>query len=254
MSKDRSAAGGNTASVGAFQPGGAAPAVGNRLPSAPRERKPALAALAVLLILAGALATMVLVNRSGNRVSAIEITRTVAAGTKIEPQDMAEVRVAADSSLNYVLYSQAGAVAGRYAGTTLVAGSVLVQQMLGSSQDQALKSGQAMIGFLLKEGQYPAGQLRPGDLIELWQTNGGSSSGTGGTTGGGTGGNQAAPPAYPQKALCQATILASSTSGDSLNLTLAVPDNLVGQLEALAGNVSVALPAIPNTAATTTTG
>ena len=106
MSKDRSAVGGNTASAGAYQPGGMPPAVGNRLPTARRERKPALAALAVLLILAGALATMVLVNRSGNRISAVMMTRTVAAGTKIQRTDMTEVRVAADNNIHYVLLSQ----------------------------------------------------------------------------------------------------------------------------------------------------
>ena len=242
MSKDRSAAGGATASVGAFQGGGHSAAVGSRLPTAPRERKHALAALAVLLILAGALATMILVNRSGNRVSVIEMTHTVAAGTKIQPGDMTEVRVAADNNLHYILFSQADQVAGSYAGTTLVAGSVLVSEMLASQQQQALKNGEAMIGYLFREGQYPVNQLQPGDVVELWQTNGSSSGGTanGNNSAGGNQGNQGTAQNYPQKPLCLATILAATRSGDALDLTLKVPDNLVGELEALAGNVSVA--------------
>ncbi|WP_194891696.1 SAF domain-containing protein [Catenulispora pinisilvae] len=245
MSKDRSSAGGSTASVGAYQPGGQPLAAGNRLPTASRERKPALAALAVLLILAGALATMLLVSRSGNRVSAIEMTHTVAAGTKIEAGDMAEVRVAADDSIHYVLFSQVNQVTGSTAGSTLVAGSLLVSEMLGSPQQQALKSGQAMIGYLFKEGQFPENQLSPGDVVELWQTNGGAAPA------GGNGANNQPAPNYPTKPLCQATILAFSVSGDALDLTLSVPEDLVGQLEALAGNVSVAKAA---SAAPTTTG
>lgn len=226
--------------TGMAQPGGQS-ALGSRLPVARRERKPALAALAVLLILAGALATLVLVNRSGNRVSAIEMTRTVAAGTTIQAGDMTEVQVAVDDNIHYVLYSQVDQVVGRSAGTTLVAGSVLVSEMLGSPQQQALKAGQAMIGFLFKEGQYPVNQLRPGDVVELWQTNGGTAVADSGSTG--TSGGQATTKTYPTSPLCQATVLALSRSGDALDVTLGVPEAEVGQLEALTGNVSVAKPA-----------
>ncbi|NUR27045.1 MAG: hypothetical protein HOV83_14575, partial [Catenulispora sp.] len=68
MSKDRTTPGA-AATVGAGPFAGARGAGPTRLPTAPRERKPALAALAVLLILAGALATVLLVNRSGHRIS-----------------------------------------------------------------------------------------------------------------------------------------------------------------------------------------
>lgn len=244
MSKDRSAATANTASAGLYQPGGPLPAPGNRLPTAGRERKPALAALAVLLILAGALATMVLVNRSGNRVSVIEMTRTVAAGTRIQAGDMTEARVAEDNSIHYVLYSQINQVAGTYAGSTLVGGSLLVREMLDSAQHQALADGQAMIGYLFKEGQYPVNQLQPGQVVELWQTNGGGTgNGNGNNNGGGSNNNQSTPQQFATKPLCRATILAASRTGDALDLTLAVPENQVGQLEALAGNVSIALAA-----------
>lgn len=254
MSKDRSALGGNTAGAGAYQPGGL-PSAGNRLPTSRRERKPALAALAVLLILAGALATMVLVNRSGNRVSVVEITRTVAAGAKITADDIAEARVAADNSINYVPYDQVNDVIGRTAPNTLVGGSLLVTQMLGSGQQQMLKAGEAMIGFLFKTGQYPSKQLQAGDVVELWSTNGGGNTGGGNTGGGSTGGGSGSGStggtgntATLQSTLItkQARILDWSNSGDSLNLTLAVPENLVGQLEALTGNVAVAKLPNPN--------
>ena len=56
-----------------FWPEPTSPA-GRRLPSAPRERKPALAALAVLLIVGCALGTGLLVVQSGKRVAAIEVS------------------------------------------------------------------------------------------------------------------------------------------------------------------------------------
>ena len=48
-----------------------------RLPAPARERKPALAALAVLLILGGALGAGFLVLQSGKRVAAIEISTRI---------------------------------------------------------------------------------------------------------------------------------------------------------------------------------
>ena len=46
---------------------------GRRLPSAPRERKPALAALAVVLVVGGALVAALLVIDAGHKTGAIEI-------------------------------------------------------------------------------------------------------------------------------------------------------------------------------------
>ncbi len=66
----------------AIWPEPTAPA-GRRLPGAPRERKPALAALAMLLILGGALGAGLLVIQGSKRVAAIEISQQIGAGQRI---------------------------------------------------------------------------------------------------------------------------------------------------------------------------
>src|SRR5918996_250106 len=71
-----------------------------KLPVPPRERKPALAALAVLLILGGALATTLLVLNSGDRVSAIRVTQQIGAGQKFTTQALEEVKIAAESGVD----------------------------------------------------------------------------------------------------------------------------------------------------------
>ena len=53
---------------------------GERLPTPPRERKPALAALAVLLILVGALGATMLVLRAGDRIEVVKVTKAIPAG------------------------------------------------------------------------------------------------------------------------------------------------------------------------------
>ena len=106
---------------------------GRRLPSAPRERKPALAALAVLLILGCALGTGFLVIQSGKRVAAIEISQQVGAGQRIPATAMQEVQIASNSGLSYVPWNQATQVARFYAANPIPAGTLLTNAMVSSS-------------------------------------------------------------------------------------------------------------------------
>src|SRR6266508_3608422 len=92
---------------------------GDRLPARPRERKPALAALAVLLILGGALASMSLVLRSGQTVAAIGIARPVARGERISLSAMHQVQVAR-TGVDYVPWEQRNQVTRYYAAVPLV--------------------------------------------------------------------------------------------------------------------------------------
>jgi hypothetical protein len=170
---------------------------GDRLPAVRRERRPALAALAVLLVLGGALTSTILVLQSGDRVSAVRIAKRVPAGTVIPADAIQEIPVAKDPGVNYVLWSQRGQLARYYAATDLVPGSVLVGEML--TRKALVQPGQVVVGLSLKSGQYPTG-LRTGDHVHAYLVGGsggsggtggsssaGSGTGTGGTSGGGTG-------------------------------------------------------------------
>src|ERR1700693_4927033 len=88
---------------------------GRRMPSAPRERKPALAALAVLLVALGAVAAGYLVISAGHRVGAVEITQEVGQGQQTRAPSIKEVEIAADSGVNYVAWQYANRVAGVFA-------------------------------------------------------------------------------------------------------------------------------------------
>ncbi|SDH81339.1 hypothetical protein [Nonomuraea jiangxiensis] len=136
-----------------------------KLPVPPRERKPALAALAVLLILGGALATTMLVLRSGDRVSAIRITQQVGAGQKFPEQALEEVKIAADSGIDYVSWSQRENVLASFATVTILPGTLLTNPM-GIKTSSELGEGKATVGLALKPGQIPAG-LREGDRVQV---------------------------------------------------------------------------------------
>jgi len=135
-----------------------------KLPVPPRERKPALAALAVLLILGGALATTLLVLRSGDRISAIRVTQQIGAGQQFTEQAIEEVQIA-DTGIAYVSWSQRALVLRSFAAVTILPGTLLTNEM-GVKASAELGPGKAKVGLALKAGQMPAG-LRAGDRVQV---------------------------------------------------------------------------------------
>ena len=129
-----------------------------------RERKPALAALAVLLILGGALATTLLVMRTGDRVSAIRITRQIGAGQRMDPAAMEEVRIAG-TGVDYVPWRARAQVGATFARVTIVPGTLLTGAMTSKASEE-LGAGKAIVGLALKAGQLPAG-LKSGDRVQV---------------------------------------------------------------------------------------
>ncbi|UED86115.1 hypothetical protein [Streptomyces profundus] len=142
------------------------PGVGDRLPAPPRERKPALAALAALLVLVGALGATVLVMRAGDRVEAIQITERVPMGQRIPESAMEMVLVAEDDAVSYVRWEQRQTVMESLRPLTdLVDGTVLVGEML--TGESTLAEGEVMVGVSLQPGQYPSG-LEAGDTVAAY--------------------------------------------------------------------------------------
>ncbi|MFI7441219.1 hypothetical protein [Nonomuraea indica] len=135
-----------------------------KLPVPPRERKPALAALAVLLILGGALATTLLVMRSGDRISAIRVTQQIGAGQQFTEQAIEEVQIA-DTGIDYVDWSQRQQVLKSFAAVTILPGTLLTNNM-GVRASAELGPGKAKVGLALKPGQAPAG-LQKGDRVQV---------------------------------------------------------------------------------------
>lgn len=137
-----------------------------RPPGPPRERRPALAALALVLMVGGALGAAYLVVQSGQRVGAIEIIRPVGAGERIPVSGMREVQVAVDGDLRYVPWSEAEQVGRYYAATAIPPGTLLSSAMVARTAN--LAAGKAVLGLELTGGQLPAG-LRAGDRIDIYQ-------------------------------------------------------------------------------------
>jgi hypothetical protein len=213
---------------------------GERLPVAPRERKPALAALAVLLILVGALGATVIVMRAGNKISVVEVTTQIASGEPIPESAIHEVMISDGSGVNFIKWGQRGDLTQHYrAATNLTPGSLLVNSMITKS-DQALQSGKSVVGLSLKDGQFPNG-LKPGDTVAAYRVGtivGSTSSGRS------TGDNTANSPLINDHLIIKTidTGASSSLSGSgNTPVTVLVDSDAAGDLTIAASANQVAL-------------
>src|SRR5215813_5266212 len=206
-----------------------------RLPSARRERKPALAAFALLLIIGGALAAGLLVVQSGRRVAAIEITQQVGVGQRIPPGAMQQIQVASGTGLEYVPWAEASQVARFYAATTIPPGTLLTTAMVARAS--GVTTGRDILGLALKDGQLPA-QLKPGDRVGIYAVSG-QASGSAGCPG--AGGAALAGDAVVVNVLTPGNGSLAGSSGGTTDVTVAVSPADAGAVacDAAAGNVAV---------------
>ena len=216
------------------------------MPSAPRERKPALAALAVLLVALGAVAAGYLVINAGHRVGAVEITQQVGQGQRIPASAIKEVEIASNSGINYVAWQYANRVAGVYAAVQIPAGTLLTPAMTTATNN--LAAGKVQVGLSLKPGQAPA-NLLIGQSVEAFGVGTGSGCGAAtagggaGGTSGGSGANGAGPGVPITTGVIASVVGSTASNGSTAAVTLAVPDADAGVLAcyASAGDVAIAL-------------
>jgi len=198
------------------------------MPSRQRERKPALFALAILLVALGAGAAGLLVIRAGAQVQAIEIVQQVNQNSQIPVTAMEEVGVPSGSAISYVPWSQAEQVSKFFAATTIPAGTLLTQKMVASSNNTT--AGLDLVGLLLKAGQVPS-NLQPGDKVEAVAV---------GTACGTTAGDVLA-----QQAQVTDVSGSAGASGSSAVVTVAVQPANAGALTCSAANGNVGLALLP---------
>ncbi|MGW0530952.1 hypothetical protein [Streptomyces sp. NPDC003032] len=222
------------------------PAVGERLPAPPRERKPALAALAVLLILVGALGATVLVLRAGDRIEVVKVTKEIPAGeSPVEGENITSVMVAEDASINYVLWAKVDALAKLKAKNTIPGGTVAVGEMFGA--EAGLPAGKASVGLSLKEGQYPS-DLKSGDTVAAYPVLSGTSTGKGSTgSGSGSGNSSSGTPLVAAAKVSTVSSKSDATvSTGNQNITLLVPQEEVAALASAASEGKVVVVRVTN--------
>ena len=150
----------------ASRPGGAAPggAGPSRLPGPRSDRRPALAALAVLLVLGGALVSGLVAYRSGQRSDFLVLARDLAPGQRITQDDLGVARLAGTNA-RAVPASREASVVGQYATIGGFAGMLLTGEMVEPAR--SVPPGAAVVGVAVDPGQVPAGGVRVGDVVRV---------------------------------------------------------------------------------------
>lgn len=142
-------------------------APGPALPPPQRRRRPALLALAVAMVVLGALGAAYLATSLGQTSPVIAVAREVPWGQPITAADLVEARMTADPALHPIPYGDRDRVLGMIAATTLQPGSLLTRDAL--SARRLPPPGKQLVGVGVSAVQLPTTQLQPGDHVLLVQ-------------------------------------------------------------------------------------
>lgn len=130
-----------------------------------RRRRPALLALAVAMVVLGALGAAYLATTLGQTTAVIAVARPVPWGQTITAEDLAEARVSADPALTPIPYADRDEVVGRMAATDLLPGTLLAREAI--TEQRFPPSGQQLVGVGVSAVQLPVTPLRAGDDVLL---------------------------------------------------------------------------------------
>ena len=148
-----------------------------RLPVAPRDRRPALAALALLLILLGALGSALLVFRSGDRESVLAASHDIAFGQTVSRSDFKTVRAAADG-VTLVPANLVDSYVGTRATSAIPEGALLSPKMFNT--DTLVPEDAEGVGIVVDATRRPSQVPRTGQVVRVYFVagNGTSTEGT----------------------------------------------------------------------------
>ncbi|MGY2876664.1 hypothetical protein ACVW00_003854 [Marmoricola sp. URHA0025 HA25] len=145
-----------------------------RLPVAPRDKRPALAALALLLILLGALGSALLVFRSGDRESVLAARDDISFGQVMTRGDFSTVRAAADGAA-LVPARLVDSYVGTRATSTIPAGALLSPKMF-NAKTLVPDAGEG-VGIVLDPTRRPSQVPETGQVVRVYFVAGSGSSG-----------------------------------------------------------------------------
>lgn len=210
---------------------GQAPTRG-RLPVARRDRRPALAALALLLVLVGALGSALVAYRSGSRVEVLVARSDIDPGQEITAADLTTARVAADGGETV----DADAI-GNFIGTRAVSyvpqGTLVNGDMFSGAP--VVPKGAQVVGVVVDITRRTTERLSPNDVVQLVYVSGS--------------GDQQGSAASPGDVIVEAARVAKVGSGGGsgqLSVSVLVPDQDAGLVADLASGNSLALTLLPS--------
>lgn len=204
-----------------------------RLPVQGRDRRAALSALALLLVVLGALGSALVVYRSGHRTDVLVAADDIRAGQRVDAADFTTARVATDGG-NVVRASSEKAFLGAYARTEIPAGTLINDLMFQATN--VVPANGVVVGVTVAQNQRPADAIDSGDVVRAFNVPKNSSSGT---------------PVAGTVLVAAARVVDVSGGGsgaDTITVSLLVTADDAGKLVAAASQGTVSLAVLPKTA------
>jgi hypothetical protein len=130
-----------------------------------RERRPVLTAFGLVLVVAGALGSALVVHRTGERVDVLVARTDIAPGQLVQASDLRTARVAADGAA--VVPAQAlENFVGTHATTRIPADTLVNRTMFLAGE--TVPAGAAVVGVVVRAEQRPTAPLAAGDVVRAY--------------------------------------------------------------------------------------
>jgi hypothetical protein len=195
-----------------------------------RDRRPALAALALLLVLLGALGAALIVYRSGARTDVLVAAHEIEPGQQVSSSDFTTIRISKDSAAAVAPASVESSYIGTYATTRIPAGTLINGLMFRATG--VIPSDGVVVGITLGQQARPASPINVGDVVRAYAIPKPGPNG------------QVGPATVIISAARVVAVTSGSTSG-SLTVSLLVTTKAAPQLVSAAAQNDVSLTALP---------
>lgn len=202
-----------------------------RLPAARRDRRAGLAALALLLVLLGALGSALIVFRSGNRESVLVAARDITFGQVITRADFSTARAATDQG--YLLdSSRIDEVLGTRATSRIPAGSLVSPQMF--TRQTLVPAGGEAVGIVVGANQRPSRLPEPGQVVRIYFVQGSSDNGS------------KIPPSNPVVRAARVLDVGAGDGSGTSSITVLVDSSRAAAVAGYASSGNLALTVLPD--------
>lgn len=205
-------------------------ASGNRLPSRPRDKRPALALLALLLVLLGALGSALLVYRTANRTEVLVANDTIRQGQSVTADDFDVVEVAYDEGTQLVPAASLSQFVGANSVTHIPAGSIISPQMF--TPTTLAPEGAQLVGVVVPTVGRPADGFQVNDIVRVYTTAGPGAEEAG-----------EAEEIVPAAKIVSTTPV--SETRDTLHVTLLLPEDVAAEVITASAAGTAALAILP---------
>ncbi|MGW7685967.1 hypothetical protein ACWGID_34800 [Kribbella sp. NPDC054772] len=218
-----------TSSQGARAAGRSAGGGSARLPSS-RERRPALAALAVILILLGAAGSALIALNSGSRSDFVAVSSDLEPGHKLDRKDLSRGDLAGATG-GLIPWSEAEKYIGHYTTTWLYKDQFVTPKNFTSDSNPPVPTGGALVGVSLEAGRAPSDGLNVGDIVAVIRVPTANQEGAATTL----------VTAAEVTSTAGAITDSKTSANSSLNVTILIPDEKVTLVGAAAASKSLML-------------